>query len=370
MTVELKTWPMLYKHSERGTCIWQIEVLRRPDGAGDIKLVYGLENGKKISSHELINAGKNIGRSNETTAFQQAILEAESRYTKQLERKGYGLTVEESATTRSLLPMLAHKFKEKVKSVDWAHADAQAKLDGFRCLASVENGRVVLRSRESKLITTMEHVADELDGLEPGIVLDGELYAHGMPFEQIASAVKRVKTKADHAEQIKYHLYDLMDDMPFRERSAKLHTLVRSDLEHVTLVKTIMVRSAEELAVCKYRFLEEGYEGAMLRHGKVGYEAGKRSASLLKAKDFEDLEYEVLDYKEGKSTHKGMAIFICKTKSGNVFDVTAPGTHEMKRAFFQNGKSYIGKMLQVRYQGLTTEDRVPRFPVAVRFVED
>ena len=53
----------------------------------ELYIMHGAENGKMQAKCEIVQ-GKNIGRSNETSPEQQAELEAESRYKKQLD-KGY-----------------------------------------------------------------------------------------------------------------------------------------------------------------------------------------------------------------------------------------------------------------------------------------
>lgn len=70
-------------------------------------IMHGQEGGKMQTKAERIE-GKNIGRSNETSPEQQAELEAESRYKKQLD-KGYRPTKEE-LTELPLLPMLAADY--------------------------------------------------------------------------------------------------------------------------------------------------------------------------------------------------------------------------------------------------------------------
>jgi ATP-dependent DNA ligase len=109
----------------------------------------------------------------------------------------------------------------------------------------------------------------------------------------------------------------------------------------------------------------------MLRHGRAGYEAGKRSANLLKVKTFADAEFKVVDYKLGRGKLAGAAIFNCQTEAGHHFDVLAPGTVEKKKAYGEAGGKYVGRMLTVKYMDYTkTAEPVPFHPVAIRFRED
>ncbi len=63
-------------------------------------------DGKVVTLTETIEEGKNIGRSNETTPEEQAILEAESKYRSKL-REGYSTTIPEEGA-KPLLNQLGY----------------------------------------------------------------------------------------------------------------------------------------------------------------------------------------------------------------------------------------------------------------------
>lgn len=369
-----KTWPVLYKRTAAGkTQTWKIWV--EPDGdVGVIRIRHGLEEGKKQNQEERIEEGKNRGRSNETTPFEQAVLEAEARWNRQINRNCYGRTVEDSDVARAAAPMLAHNYQDHYKKVDWETAFMQPKLNGHRMLAtrSPATGKVVLRSRKGDPYTGLDHIAEALEAVLPeGATLDGELYAHGMSLQKIASAGRRKKSKAAHAEELKFHVYDLVAAMRFASRFKQAREILAAGPAHVELVETVVVRSRADLAVCERRALDDGYEGAILRHGVGGYESGDRTTALLKVKTFVDEEFEVIDAKQGKSTYKGMCVFICKTAAGHEFEATAPGTHDEKRAFWADHKKYIGRRLTIKFETYSDGDcPVPLKPVALGFRED
>jgi ATP-dependent DNA ligase len=358
--------PCLYKRSATGkTLVWLISVEKTSKGFGRIKIEHGEEGGKLQEKIEIISKGKNEGRKNATTPYDQAVLEVEARWKKQLNRKGYGETVEQSATTRAASPMLALVF-EKVKEIDWSTAFAQPKLNGFRCLARKEKGKIILLSRENQLIKTLPHLeAELLSAMEDGQSFDGELYGHGLSLAKIASLVKRHQ---DENVQIKYNLYDVMADVPYAERSKLLRSRVGGEFDHLKLVETVKVRTKDELITYQKHCIENGFEGAMLRHTKAGYDAGKRSKFLLKVKTFKDAEFKVIDAKEGRGTYAGAAIFMCETADGHEFEVTAPGDMEQKRAYWRDHQKWLGKQLTVKFSEWTSgEEPVPFHPVAIEF---
>ena len=103
----------------------------------------------------------------------------------------------------------------------------------------------------------------------------------------------------------------------------------------------------------------------MLRN-RLGLYKNDRSIDLQKYKEFQDAEYEIVQFKEGEGTEKGCVIWVCKTEEGKVFNCRPRGTHEDRIELFKNGSQYIGKKLTIRFQELT-DDKIPRFPIGITF---
>jgi DNA ligase-1 len=131
-------------------------------------------------------------------------------------------------------------------------------------------------------------------------------------------------------------------------------------------VTTEECKSREDLAGFHARWTTDGYEGVMLRNKAGKYRVGVRSVDLQKYKEFEDAEYKVVGFKEGDGVEKGCVVWLCVTAKNQEFAVRPRGTHEERQALFLEGDKYVGKMLTVRYQELTT-DGIPRFPVGLTF---
>jgi len=368
---ETQPLPMLYKRTTGGKIqTWRTWTTENPDGTATIHTEYGLEGGKLQHQEDVVTSGKNVDRSNATTPIAQAQAEAKSNWMKRRDRKHYGLTATESATKRDAAPMLAQVFADRQAHVDWLSSYGQPKLDGFRCLARCgTDGVVRLESREGKPIETMPHIVEQLaTAMEFGDTWDGELYVPGMAFQDIAKRVKKLRTES---AEVQYHVYDLQSHAQFSTRyDVVAKTLRRHGLPGVLPVKTVRIPTLEELMAFQASCVDDGYEGAMLRHGKVDYEAGKRSKYLLKVKTFVDAEFPIVAVREGRGTHAGMAIFTCLTPSCAEFEVTAPGTHQEKRAAWEQATQLVGRKLTVKFfEYTTTEQPVPRFPVAIRIHE-
>lgn len=364
-------FPKLLKASDGKVMEWEIWVERQRDDTAIIFKRYGYQNGAKQIKKDHITDGKKKGTKAETTPFEQAVLEAEGVWKKQLNRKSYGLTVEESAGKRDIAPMLAYEIG-KCKTIDWGNAFAQYKYDGHRCLVHCDpKGKVFLMSREHGSITTMPHVIDAFQGiLKPGQIIDGELYRHGWSLNKIGSVIKS-KSEDKGREELKLYVFDQVADVSFEERFKPLRDLVPRKHPAVRLAPTVRVANQADLAMVEHDALENLFEGAMLRHGRRGYQAGSRVKDVLKVKQFVEGNFKVVDAKPGRGDYANCAIFTCVTEAGHEFDVTAPGEMPEKRAYWTNYKQYLGKLLKVKYQKMTaTEEPVPFIPTAKIFVDD
>lgn len=367
--------------------LWSIRVFERL-GTGVIEVSHGYLGGKIQTTEKVIATGKNIGKKNETTAFQQAISEAKAAWTKKIE-SGYAETMlansfdcdvfeqeDESSALPSRgkgvevdapFPMLAHDYHKRGKSAVFP-CYTQRKLDGTRCIAIPGQG---LFSRLRKTIPHMDHIKKEIDQLTevvPALLLDGELYSTSLTFQEIVGLVKRETLKKGDAEkqlQIKYHVYDVMiNDSPYEERKQLLEQLFQTyDFKHLVLVQTEECESEVQMKEQHARYVAEGYEGIMLRT-KKGLYKNSRSTDLLKYKEFFDDEYEVVGFEQGVGLEDGCVIWVCQTKEGKTFHCRPRGTREDRHVLFENGGDHVGKMLSVRYQELTDEG-LPRFPVGI-----
>lgn len=369
--------PILFKKDSKGNLqYWKISVAPNPEAGYDICTKYGKVDGKVQMSTDTITKGKNVGRSNETAPEEQAVAEAKSRWTKQIERKGYVENPDD--VDKDLRPgaeaMLAHRYDKYPDKIEFP-CFIQPKLDGHRCIAIFEDGNVQLFSRQRKQITGLPHVEAAIATLFAGkqgkVILDGELYNHDYKnnFEELTSHIRNEKPKDGH-EIVQYHLYDVVDhNQPFSERFKLLLVLadqIKSEAP-IKLVRTDMC--TQNLVVDRFKmFRQQGYEGAILRNFNGMY-VGKRSYDLQKVKEFCDDEFKIVGVEEGRGKMKGHAIFVCHTHEGKEFKAKMKGSMESLAEYFQNKEKYIGKSITVQFQEYT-KDGIPRFPVALRFRED
>ena len=288
------------------------------NGSADIVKVTGIVGGKTTES-----------RTNVKTGYEKALGRAQTMWNN------------ERAKVTHIMPMLANKWDDREKYISEPFY-VQPKLDGVRLLVS----NAGCYSRTGKPVHGVDHLGREL---KDGEWLDGEMYAANMTFEDITSAFKTNPTA------LTFHVFDYFDvnrpDLPFAERQKR------------TTVETALVTKKRDIPTWHAKFVEQGHEGIMIRDAISTYEIGKRSNYLLKYKEFQTEEYEVVGVKEGTGREKGAGIWECRAGS-HTFSAKPEGTLEFRRHVFRDREKYIGKMLTVRFQNLTALG-VPRFPVGV-----
>jgi DNA ligase 1 len=361
---------------------------------GEIRIEYGqVGTDSPQVQLDLVTKGKNPGKKNATTPLQQAEAEAFARWEKQ-KKKGY-VDSQEKAQNDELdelieggeEPMLAEAYMDVIydqrpgfentpptflltkeaKKIKFP-VFTQPKLDGIRCIAIIKGGVVTLWSRTRKPINSVPHIVQELEAAfeNQDIILDGELYNHDMKsdFEKIVSLVRQEEPGEGH-EVVQYHIYDTINEDPYKNRYAKLHRLFNAyEFYSIKQVPSDVARSAEDVMKNFEKYIKEGYEGAMLRNVESAY-VNKRSMDLQKMKPFIDDDFEITAATSGRGKMAGLAVFTCKAKNGTTFEVKLKGELESLRKYLEDESLWRGKKLTVRYFGLTNKEKVPRFPVGI-----
>lgn len=371
--------PKLYKKTSTGKIqTWKISV----DG-NEITTTYGLQLGKKQVAREVIQFGKNIGKSNETTPAQQAELEARSQWEQKV-KKGYVENVahaeegriDTNMITGGIDPMLAKSYDKDGKKIEWP-AWVQPKLDGHRCIAIYQDGKVTLWSRTRKPIKSMPHIVEALEkalanvDFDQPIILDGELYNHSYrdKFEKLTSLIRQETPKPGH-EVVQYWVYDIaVDGAPFSTRQGMLGLLKQIfDGQTLAILDSYFVDTEDEMMEILQSALDLGFEGVMVRNTNGLYKY-KRSYDLQKVKVMADDEFKIVDITEGRGKMAGKAMFHVVTVDGKGFRVKMKGALDDLTKYLNNKDEYIGRYLTVKYQNLSAEG-IPRFPVGERIRED
>ena len=355
-------------------------------------------DGKVRDFPPIICTGKNVGKKNETTDNQQAMLEAYSKWSKQQD-KGYSIYIEEREDKKDkcvdneiekakqkmekkkmekdtpILPMLAQKFDDRAKYIQYP-ACVSRKLDGIRMFGRDVDGVIKLTSRMYKEFKWMDKIREQLKMInDDKVIFDGELYSHVIPFNAISGAVRKKTEPSTYDDQLEYWIFDLaVEGMTYSDRVAKMKDmekkyvrLFKKEERRLVFVYYDTVERSEDIQQYHDKYVAEGYEGLMIRNFEGKYRFKHRSNDLQKYKNFEDTEFEIVGYKLGTVTEEGAIVFLVKdNNSGLTFDVRPRGTIEKRIEWGKKGEEFIGKMLNVRYQKTGIDDgSLPRFPVGI-----
>lgn len=389
---------------------------------------FGREGGK-LQTKTTVCTPKNVGRSNETTGEQQAILEAESKWEKQL-RLGYRENKEDLFEIPSKSPMLAADATKKSHMIQYP-CHISKKLDGLRVLVTFnDNGEPVFNSRGNKTYPVQGLLVEqvkELRRLTGFNEFDGEIYIHGLPLQKIVSLVKKWRTEEDiekeinkeylkevakwkkdpsnyiakpeknllmyggyTSEDLEYYIFDIPSTLPFYSEESqddgweppKSRETALAQIDHVitdsmvegneygdiplSLIKVVLgevAETEEEVKDSIGYFMQQGYEGTIIRNFKGKYEYGQRSNDLLKWKLFKEDEALVIDVEEDKN---GEGVLVCKDRYGVIVKMKIKGTHQER--LYENQLKNIDKWINFTYQA-KTEDNNYQFPVGQYFRE-
>jgi ATP-dependent DNA ligase len=348
---------------------------------------------------------KNVGRANERNCFHQALSEARSKYLKKINE---GSVLKKDLKQQNFVqeslglyfPMLARQYAdyiEKDKIAIKYPLYVQPKLDGSRLIAfldckdskdlnNMEYTDVILYTRQKKLYPESDtnnkirkcllKILKKYYDIKhnKSLYFDGEIYSHGMSLQDIGSETRATKSDVD----IQYWLYDCFYPFwkkePFSQRIEFLENAYNefdeNEKKYIILTPTHLVKTEKENDKLFNKYLNEKYEGIMIRNALGIYAKSAtskstilRSKDLLKRKRVFDSEFEVVDFTEGKSgTSKSAVIWICITKDGKKFKVTPNMSNDERYKIYKECisdkgekfiKKYKNRLLIVEYRSLT-----------------
>lgn len=279
-------------------------------------------------------------------------------------------------------PLLAHIYEPKRVTYP---CYVQPKLNGIRAL--YQGGRFQSRDELPFPVDLLDHLAKPLlEIFGPEVILDGELYKHGWPLQRINAAVTPVRQElTEDTLQVEYHVFDVVDkNKSFGQRFKTVWfdiTVSKSNVIHA--VKTSIAETEQGADLFYVDCVEKGYEGMMYRLGDCPYTTPKqnrygyfgnpgydirskflsdkdnRAFHLLKRKDWQDDEFEIIGVVEGEGKYVGMmGAIICQT-NGSKFNVGSGFSDAERTHYFQNPP--IGKLCKVKYLVLSS-DGIPLNP--------
>jgi bifunctional non-homologous end joining protein LigD len=267
------------------------------------------------------------------------------------------------AMPRMLSPMLPSIVERPFANPNWLF---EPKLDGYRVIATVENGEARLASRRGLDCSAEYPWLTEALRQQPyrDAIFDGEIVAvdeAGRPSFQL------LQNRASEPRPfLLYYAFDLLyrdgydlRGVPLEQRKA----LLDASLYPVDRVK--LVDTFPEDGVTLYKAATDaGMEGVVAKRRDSRYETGKRTDAWLKIKATHSEEFVVGGYTAGSGSRE-------KTFGSLVVGYYKPGSGKLTYVGHA-GSGFDDRTLQTLYDRLKLmrtdespfEDEVPRFGVA------
>jgi len=345
----------IYARGENNILEWEVEVQ-----GNKYRTITGGQGAKKVTSDWTVCESKSTGRSNETSADEQAQKEAEALYKKKL-KTGYFKNVTDIDNSTYIEPMLANKFEDHKHKIEYP-VMVDRKYNGMRQVTS-HNGAF---TRKGEAIITAPHIVKILESLfkkYPDLVLDGELYNHEYRFKlnELIKLVRKTKhfTPEDLIQSekiVKYYVYDgygfdaISEDTKCSDRREGLKKLLNG-IKYIEVVEYEWAKNEEGVYKVYEEYVQDGYEGAIVR-ATVGYQH-KRTNALLKVKPIDDDEAEILALLEGNGNWAGAAKIVTLKWKDKIFNGSVKGCYENCAKMLKEKSKWIGKTVTFTYNGFT-----------------
>jgi DNA ligase-1 len=377
--------PTLYARASDGKTVleWNVEV-----EGNKYRMITGQQGGNKVTSKWTVCESKNVGKKHQTTPEQQAEAEAMSKWKDKLKTGGYWEDIKEiDKGYRFIKPMLAYpliseKTKKDKDGKAYTHIEDRTpkvrlpvmvdrKYNGMRQVVSTMGPY----TREGEPILSAPHIWQTLESMFqtfPKLVLDGELYNHDYrhKLNELIKIVRKTSLKeltpellAKSERIVKYYVYDaygftvdgveITENTPCRERRDALHKFL-TGIKYIVPVPYLMAYTIEEAKRLFEDFIEDGYEGAILRNADAPYQH-ERTDDLIKLKPFDDMEVLILGFVDpGSGNWGGTAKTVSVQDSkGQKFEATMKGDFETVKQILGEQDKWVGQTVTMTYCGFT-----------------
>ena len=287
-------------------------------------------------------------------------------------------------------PMLAKQVDKvtntKIFDREWY---ASRKIDGLRCLIYMgEDGKLHTASRGAMdYDASMYEILSNqtLIGLfkeNKGLIMDGEAYHHGLSLQQLNSIARTQKTATDYSI-LQFYWYDVVDvNSTFDERWAYMNDIkdaynlsfdpekiFKRDELRIQFVPQQLVSGYDNMLKLHNQYVEEGWEGLVIRDPDVVYRPNGRTNDMIKIKVYKSEDFLVTGYELGLRGSEDM-VFICETSDGKEFKAKPLGDRLQKEEYVENFdslyKGHVGECKFFYY----SDDGVPLQPCFKAFRDD
>lgn len=267
-------------------------------------------------------------------------------------------------------PMLAKQADKvtntKIFDKEWY---ASRKIDGLRALIYMDNkGKLHTVSRGGKNYdAAMTEIINHKDLIKifkkyPDLIMDGECYHHGWTLQQLNSVARTQVTAVDY-EVLQFYWYDIVDTTKSFKERFKLMNEIKEELNlkfqpeanfeyedlRIQFVPQILLSGWANILRAHNKYVEEGWEGLVIRDPEKPYKPNGRTNDMIKVKQYSDMEVTVIGYELGLRGSEDM-VFKCILDNGIEFLAKPFGDRALKESYIENfDKLYKDKKATIKY---------------------
>lgn len=266
---------------------------------------------------------------------------------------------------------------------------ASRKIDGLRCLIYMgDDGELHTASRgamnyDAAMYEILSHPdLVKLFQENEGLIMDGECYRHGYSLQAINS-VARTQVKAVDYEVLQFYWYDIVDlNATATERINRINEISKSlnltfDPERqfkqgelrIQHVPHIEVSGWDNIIKLHNDYVEEGWEGLVIRLQDSVYGPNKRTNDWIKVKVYKQETFKVIGIEQGLRHYDDM-VFVLETEDGIPFKAKPFGDRNQKIEYTDNfEEKYKGHLGDVKFFYYSDEN-CPLQPSFIAFRPD
>lgn len=257
----------------------------------------------------------------------------------------------------------------------------QRKLDGYRFVyipgigflgrngKTIANINLPTYLQMGKVVTIGNNFLNDLN-----CVFDSELYSHKRTFNEISSILSSENKPIP--SDIKCHVFNIIPIEEWNDKKVsgtytdqiqlfQILKMLGKDSK-VIPIDTYLCHNAKDLKVLYDSFLEEGYEGAIVRAVDFVYEWKRMTAksnTITKLKPFDYIDAKIIGLFEGQGSMIGMlGGFHIELEDSTQLKVGSGFKEQERIDLWNQGVILIGEWIRIKYTEKTPEGSL-RFPV-------
>ena len=259
------------------------------------------------------------------------------------------------------------------------------KVNGVRCLIFYDGKNIRTASRGAiNYDLAINHIIThplvvKFFQIHKNAILDGEIYKTGLSLNFISGICRSQKT-VDDGKNLEFYWYDIADlehsfadrfeimqqwakELELTEFNPERH--LSEDKLHIQFLPQVLIKGFNNMKKLHDIYVEEGWEGLVVRQAKSKYKPGTRTNDWIKIKIYIDAEYPIVGIADGLREED--MCFILETPNGQKFNCKPMGDREQKHWYYEHIDKLIGKQLTIKYFEMSGAEgsEIPQQPIGI-----